>query len=77
MVLKRLWENWKSFSRDMGNFQSRILLGLFYFSVLAPFGLVLRVFGDPLHLHRPEGSSNWLPRNDATDVSLDDARKQS
>ena len=74
--LLRWWEGWKSFGRVMGGFQSRILLGLFYFFIVTPFGVAARILGDPLHLGRSERSSNWLPRNDATDVSLDGARKQ-
>jgi hypothetical protein len=60
----------------MGEFQSRILLNLFYFFVVTPFGVAVRIFGDPLHLRRAEGSSNWISRDDAVDVNLDEAKKQ-
>ena len=70
------WEDWKSFARVMGGFQSRLLMGLFYFFIVMPFGVAVRIFGDPLHLRRVERSSNWTPRNDATNISLDEARKQ-
>jgi hypothetical protein len=60
----------------MGGFQSRVLLSLFYFFVVTPFGVAVRIFGDPLHLRRVEGSSNWIPRNDTTPANLDDAKKQ-
>lgn len=74
--LPRLWEGWKSFSRDMGNFQSRILLGLFYFFIVTPFGVAVRALGDPLFLRRTGRSSNWIPRNDTTPANLDEAKKQ-
>jgi len=60
----------------MGGFQSRILLGLFYFLVVTPFGLGVKAFSDPLHLRRTEGPSNWIPRNDTTPAHLDEAKKQ-
>jgi hypothetical protein len=60
----------------MGGFQSRILLGLFYFFVVTPFGMGVRAFGDPLHLGRARRSSNWIPRNDTTPANLDEAKKQ-
>lgn len=74
--LLKWWEGWKSFSREMGNFQSRILLGLFYFFVVTPFGIGVRAFGDPLNLRRAGRSSNWKSRDDAADISLDEGRKQ-
>ena len=75
-MIGRFWEGWKSFVRVMGGFQSRLLMGLFYFFIVMPFGVGVRILGDPLHLRRAERSSNWIPRNDATNVSLDDAKKQ-
>ena len=74
--LLRLWEAWKSFARAMGGFQSRILLGLFYFLIVTPFGIGVRVFGDPLLLRRARRSSNWVPRSEATEAGLNEARKQ-
>lgn len=72
----RFWEGWKSFARSMGGFQSRLLMGLFYFFIVTPFGVALRIFGDPLHLRRTKGSSNWIPRNDPANIGLDEVRKQ-
>ena len=72
----RFWEGWKSFARSMGGFQSRLLMGLFYFFIVTPFGVALRIFGDPLHLRRTKESSNWIPRNDPANIGLDEVRKQ-
>jgi hypothetical protein len=74
--LLRLWEAWKSFGRAMGEFQSRILLGIFYFLVVTPFGLGMRIFGDPLLLHRARRLSGWMPRKDTPPANLDTANKQ-
>ena len=32
----------------IGEFNSRVILGVFYYVIMAPFGIVRRLFGDPL-----------------------------
>ncbi len=60
-ILRVLWAKWKAFGHMVANFQSRVLLFVFYFIVLGPFALVMRVFSDPLHL-RPSAGTRWLER---------------
>ncbi len=55
------WLAWKRFARRMGGFQGRVLLGFFYFTVFAPFGILLRLAGDPLG-KRAGAASGWVPR---------------
>jgi hypothetical protein len=74
-VLKGLWESWKGFAREMGNYQSRVLLTFFYFVAVAPFGLLVRLFGDPLRTKLSTGPSFWVPRAPAN-TELDEARRQ-
>ncbi|MBU1262914.1 hypothetical protein KJ640_08225, partial [bacterium] len=50
--MKRLWEKWKVLAQRIGNFQARILLSVFYFIIVAPFGLMIRVFFDPLSIKK-------------------------
>ncbi len=52
---------WKRFALRMGSFQGRLVLGLFYFSVMVPFALLFRLAGDPLGLSgkRSTGWSAW------------------
>jgi hypothetical protein len=64
---------WKGFSRAMGNFQSRLLLGAIFFVLLAPFALAARFRDDPLAA--PRGPSRWRPRAPAP-ATLADARRQ-
>jgi hypothetical protein len=73
--LRLLWERWKAFAADMGNYQSRMLLAFFYFIVVAPFGILLRLLSDPLRVKHPGNDSLWaeiIPAN----TNLDEARKQ-
>lgn len=41
---KNLWRIWKDFSYRMGIFQSRIILSLFFFILVSPFALALKIF---------------------------------
>jgi len=59
-MLKRAWEAWKRIAHKIGSFQARVLLTLLYAVIVLPFGLVIRLFSDPLRIkRRPQG---WLQR---------------
>jgi hypothetical protein len=74
-VLRSAWEAWKRFGKKVGDLQARILLTLFYFIVLTPFGLAMRV-ADPLGLRRT--GLGWRPRPQApAGDPLVRARRQS
>ncbi len=72
---KKFWSEWKITSRYIGEFQSRLLLSLFYFTFLVPFGLLARLFDRSLDLrfHQPK-QTGWVKRSPAQD-SLDEARR--
>lgn len=53
--MKRIWERWKKIARAIGDFQARIILMIFYFVILAPFALILRLGGDPLGIKHHHG----------------------
>lgn len=72
---KRLTGRWKRFVAQVGDFQSRVVLGYFYFVVVLPFGLLVRLAIDPLQLRRPSTHSLWVERPAATS-EIDDARGQ-
>ncbi len=62
--LKRLWEGWKRVARVIGDFQARVVLTIFYAVLVLPFGLGVRLFGDPLRVRRlPE---SWHARDPQT-----------
>lgn len=49
-VLKPVYRGWMKFGAVLGFVNTRIILGVFFFIILAPIGLVMRVFGyDPMH----------------------------
>ncbi len=72
---KRLWQGWTCFARRMGNFQGRVLLAFFYFGIVTPFGLLVRLFADPLHIKPRKKPSFWLDRA-PTATDLDQMRSQ-
>ena len=66
-MLRKLWEAWKRLAHKIGNFQARVLLTVIYAVIVLPFGLLVRLFADPLRVRRrPEG---WLNH---PDVSYDE-----
>jgi hypothetical protein len=72
---RRVWDGWKAFATDMGNYQGRMFFAFFYFIIVMPFGVGLRLFADPFKM-KPEGKNTfWLER---TPISreLKDAREQ-
>jgi len=72
--LRSAWERWKKIARAIGVVQTRILMVVFYFVLVLPLGLIMRMRGDPLHLKAPRGS-NWTPHRDHN-ANLETARRQ-
>jgi hypothetical protein len=69
------WEGWKSFAAEMGNYQGRLLLAAFYFIVLAPWGLMVRLLSDPLRTRTTSSSSHWTERNTFS-PDMEEAKRQ-
>jgi hypothetical protein len=70
---RRAWRAWTKIAHRIGNFQARVLLTIFYFVLVLPFGIAVRLFGDPLRFkHLP---NQWLDHpNDSYDLEW--AKKQ-
>ncbi len=49
---RRVWTRWLKIAGVIGDFQARVILSLFYVVIVLPFGLGVRVFGDPLKIRR-------------------------
>jgi hypothetical protein len=74
-VVRRAWTRWKVIARVIGNFQARLLLSLFYFLVIPPFGLIVKLFKDPLMLRPPQNDSLWVTHA-SSELSWQEARRQ-
>jgi hypothetical protein len=74
-ILSKAWSRFKIIGGVVGNYQGRTIALAFYYTILVPFGLGVRLFSDPLRLKQAAGSSTWLPR-EAVSSNLDDARRQ-
>jgi hypothetical protein len=61
--------------KKIGDVQARVLLTILYFTLVAPFALIVRWTSDPLTLKAttPRG---WHVRTAPADPELDQARKQ-
>jgi len=58
----RLWGGWKEIAEYIGDFQARVLLTVFYWTLVVPFGILVRLTGDPLHLSNQPATSGWTKR---------------
>lgn len=74
-MVQKLWMKWKIFAFRIGNFQGRLILLLFYFTIVAPFGIINRFFKDPLHEKKPTGDSFWFTLA-SPEKKIEDARRQ-
>jgi len=74
-VFQKLWVVWVAFAFRMGNFQGRLILLLFYFTIVTPFGIINRFFRDPLYLKKPANDSFWFTLT-APEKKIEDARRQ-
>lgn len=72
----RLWNKWKKIAHVIGVFNTKLVLTLFYYMALLPFGLLVRLFMDPLQLKTTPKTTAWLPARPAN-KTISDLLKQS
>ncbi len=72
-VIRLAWDRFKIITSIVGDVQGRVIVTLFYFTILVPFGIGARLFGDALHL-RP-APPQWLERA-PVQTQLEEARRQ-
>ncbi len=78
-IARKIWNGWKKIALKFARFQTALLLTLFYFLMLAPLGLVFRLFRwDPLQTGRRHRTkkTNWSPVTDS-EPDLTTLRRQS
>ena len=71
--LKSFWAAWTHLAKNIGNFQARVLLTVLYAVVLLPFGLIVRLFADPLRIKKRP--TEWLEHSDEA-MNLQWAKRQ-
>lgn len=71
-ILQLAWEQFRCNARMLGDIQGHIAAGVFYFTVMLPFGLIARAAGDPLRL---KGAPGWMKRQ-PVENDLEAARRQ-
>lgn len=74
-MVRKLWQKWKAFGELIGNLFARLILSVFYFTVLVPFALIAQFFTDPLVVKTPP-ESFWQLRKQPGD-HFDEARRQA
>ncbi len=75
-IFRRMWEGWKRFGRKLGDFNARVILTLFYFILLLPFAVLLKLFTDPLEIKGKE-HVGWHVKEDKEDLTpLEKAQRQ-
>jgi hypothetical protein len=70
------WARFGIITGILADLQGRLIVTLFYFTVLVPFGVSSRLFSDPLRIRREENRRPiWLERA-PVGSTLEEAREQ-
>lgn len=72
---KRTWKAWLRLATIIGDFQARVTFSLFYFVIVLPFGLAVRLFADPLAI-KGRRQSTWTDFIDRS-RTLEATRRQA
>jgi hypothetical protein len=72
---RQMWHRWSYSTRKIGDYQSRALIAYLYFTIVLPFGLGYRIFGNPLKTHQAPPDTSWQEWKMSSN-NLDDARRQ-
>jgi hypothetical protein len=74
-ILKLAWSRFNVITAIMGDVQGRLFAMLFYFTFFLPFGVLSRLFSDPLRRQFDDQSAAWLERKPVPS-DLESARRQ-
>jgi hypothetical protein len=69
------WSRWRELSQKAADVQARILLTIFYFTLMLPFGVVFGLLKDPLRIKQRPSGSYWVERKPPSGT-LADAKRQ-
>ena len=59
-ILTTIWDTWLEFGQIMGEIVGRVVLSIFYLTIVLPFGIGVRLFSDPLDVKNKK--PNWVER---------------
>ncbi len=62
--INKFWQSWKNFSKRTGSFQSKIILSFFFFLLVTPFALAVKIFSDPLRIKGKNEKTHWLTKKE-------------
>ena len=73
-LLNKFWRGWLRFGHLMGDIVGRVVLTIFYFTIMLPFSLIVTLFSDPLDMKKRKAPA-WQARITG-DRNLEEARRQ-
>lgn len=72
-LFRLAWDRFGVIASVIADVQSWLIVTVFYYTILVPFGLAARFMSDPLRMKEPE--SGWLER-EPVPQDIDSARGQ-
>jgi hypothetical protein len=69
------WDRLKIIAAIVGDIEARVIVTVFYFTVLVPFGLISHLGTDPLRIAPTPESSHWIKR-EPVPADLESAQRQ-
>jgi hypothetical protein len=73
-MFKNIWEWWKKVAKKIGDFNSRLILTVFYFIFITPISIPVKL-KDPLGIKNKKQS--WLPKQTSEGTPKEQALRQS
>ena len=73
-ALIKVWEELKRVLKIIGDFNARVILTIFYFFILGPLSLIVRI-RDPLVL-RKDKPHGWIVKSPAAEPPLEQMLRQ-
>lgn len=66
LIIKTIWRRWLAIARPIGNFQSQVILSVFYLVILFPVSLIFKFVMNPFSLDKDNSSfRKWdYPKDD-------------
>lgn len=72
--IKLAWKEWKRIAKIIARFQARIILTIFYFTLLAPLGIIFSTKKDELKIHTKQNTV-WKEKKKQSQT-VEDMRRQ-